>query len=82
MTLTPSVTNERRDLAARLDCILDEELQELAQVKSSTLEAWRKRGTGPPYVRLGNAFLYPRAATAAFLASRLNERTTPRRDLL
>ncbi len=82
MTLTPSVINKRRDLAARLDCILEDELQELAQVKSSTLEAWRKRGTGPPYVRLGNAFLYPCAATAAFLASRLNERTTPPRDLL
>jgi len=37
-----------RDLARSLDCIPDEDLQALANVKASTTEAWRKRGKGLP----------------------------------
>ena len=66
----PTASAQRRELARRLDCLLDEEVQELAMVTDGTLEAWRKRGIGPPYVRFGNAYLYPRSGAAAFLAAR------------
>jgi hypothetical protein len=45
-------------LAHTLDCITESELCELAKIEPSTAEAWRKRGTGPAYVRFGNSFLY------------------------
>ena len=45
ITGAPSSGNETgvRELARSLDCILDTELQALAEVKASTTEAWRKR---------------------------------------
>lgn len=66
---------EGSDLAQSLDCITDEDLQRLACVKASTTEAWRKRGTGPAYLRFGNRYLYPRKAVAKYLDSITKERT-------
>lgn len=63
-------------LAQSLDCITDEDLQSLALVKASTTEAWRKRGTGPAYILLGNRYLYPRKAVAQYLESITKERST------
>lgn len=62
------------ELAQSLDCITDEDLQNLAMVKASTTEAWRKRGTGPAYIRLGNRYLYPRKAVSKYLDSITKER--------
>ena len=63
-----------RDLARSLDCIPDEDLQALANVKASTTEAWRKRGKGPAYIVFGNAILYPREAVAEYLRTLMLER--------
>lgn len=60
-------------LAQSLDCFTDEDLQRLAGVKASTTEAWRKRGTGPAYTRLGRQFFYPREKVREFLDSRLRQ---------
>lgn len=60
-----------RELAESLDCLVEDDLELLAGVKASTSEAWRKRGTGPAFVRLGNTFLYPRSALRAFLADQV-----------
>ena len=60
-----------RELAESLDCLVEDDLELLAGVKASTSEAWRKRGTGPAFVRLGNTFLYPRSALRAFLAGQV-----------
>jgi hypothetical protein len=38
------------------------------------LEAYRKRGDGPPYVRFGARYYYPRQQLAEYLAERVNER--------
>lgn len=70
------------DLAQSLDCITDEDLQSLACVKASTTEAWRKRGTGPAYIRLGNRYLYPRKAVSKYLDSITKERTTAAKGAL
>lgn len=61
-------------LAASLDCMTEEELLLLAKIKRPTAEAWRKRGLGPAYVLLGNRFLYPKKAVAAYLATLVRER--------
>lgn len=70
-------------LAQSLDCITDEDLQELAGVKASTTEAWRKRGTGPAYILFGNQYLYPREAVAKHLRELIRERAkAPAKGLL
>lgn len=66
-----------RRLAQSMDCITSSELRALANITESTEEAWRKRGTGPDYVRIGNRVLYPRAALSAFLKARTRERPSP-----
>lgn len=72
-----------RELAESLDCIVEDDLELLAGIKPSTSEAWRKRGTGPAYVLLGNTFLYPRPALRDFIAGQVRERRTlPAKELL
>lgn len=65
-----------RNMAARLDCFLEEDFQLLAKATENTVEAWRKRGQGPAYIRLGNRYLYPLAAVAKYLESITKERTS------
>lgn len=60
-----------RLLAERLDCFTDPDLCDLAGVKETTTEAWRKRGVGPPYVMLGNRPLYPREGLKRFIQDRI-----------
>lgn len=62
-------------LVDRLDCLTEQDLQLLCDIKDGTEESWRKRGNGPPYVRAGNRYLYPRAGVAQWLAARVRERT-------
>lgn len=63
-----------RALADSLDCLLDDDVALLTGVTQGTTEAWRRRGQGPSYVMAGNRVLYPRAALAAFITSRIRER--------
>ena len=63
-----------RALADSLDCVTDEDLQLLGDLTGSTTSAWRKRGTGPEYILLGNRALYPRKPLAAFLEARRRKR--------
>jgi hypothetical protein len=63
-----------RLIAESLDCLLDEDLQLLADVKDTTTKAWRKRGIGPSYILIGNRPLYPRKDFARFLETRKRER--------
>lgn len=71
-----------QEIADRLDCVTEEDLCLLAHAKLSTLEAWRKRGQGPSYIRIGNRVLYPRKAIAAHLETLTRERASPRKGLL
>jgi hypothetical protein len=57
----------QRALAERLDCIIEDDLATLANVLPSTVIDWRRRGAGPPYVKLGNTVLYPCIHLAAYL---------------
>ena len=63
-----------RQMAEKLDCFVEEDFQLLAKATGNTVEAWRKRGQGPGYIRLGNRYLYPRKAVAQYLESITKER--------
>jgi hypothetical protein len=72
-----------RALAQSVDCITEEDLILLTKTKPSTPENWRKRGIGPAYVLIGNRYLYPRAAVAAYVMANVRERVKrPAKDLL
>lgn len=68
--------SKRAELARTLDYITSEELRSLAGINEATEVAWRKRGIGPRYARLGTLYYYPREAVAEFLRGRIHERKT------
>lgn len=67
---TENQLDRLRILADKLDYLLETDLMLLAKATAGTVEAWRKRGTGPAYVLIGNRYLYPRKAVMQFLAER------------
>ena len=72
-----------RHMAERLDCLIEEDFQLLANATPKTVEAWRKRGLGPSYIRLGKSYLYPIKGLAEHLESLTKTRTaTPARGTL
>lgn len=66
-----------REMADKLDCLTEEDFCLLANATPLTVETWRKRGTGPAYVRLGRRYLYPRKALAKHLESLTKVRSEP-----
>jgi len=72
--IPPTGIDRIREIAESLDCFIEEDFQALADVKPGTAEAWRKRGQGPAYIRLGNRVLYERAAVRDFLRTLVRER--------
>lgn len=58
-----------RQMAERLDCMPEEDFRLLAGATAGTVEAWRKRGQGPAYIRLGNRYFYPFNAVAEYMES-------------
>lgn len=65
-------------MAEALNCLLEEDFRLLAGATQGTIEAWRKRGQGPSYIRLGNRVLYPREAVAEHLRLLVRERSPSR----
>ena len=65
-----------RELARSLGCITDSEFRALANITESTEEAWRKRGTGPSFIRLGKSYLYPLKGLSEHLESLTKTRTS------
>lgn len=85
--MNDKVSNEEatlRELARSLDCFTESELQTLSDATPNTVEAWRKRRTGPPYILFGRRYLYPRKAVADFLHAKVREsgRGTPAKGVL
>ena len=78
-TLQPAAENQLdrlRTLADKLDCLTETEIMLLGKLSQSTVEAWRKRGTGPAYILLGNRYLYPRKAVQKYLEGITRERNS------
>jgi hypothetical protein len=65
-----------RELAQSLRALADEDFALLGDVKLSTTEAWRKRGVGPSYVRVGNRYFYPLAAVQSWMDAKTRERSS------
>jgi len=63
-----------RRMADSLGCLVEDDFRLLAGATRGTVEAWRKRGQGPAYIRLGNRVLYPRDAVSDYLRSLVRER--------
>ena len=55
------------ELAAHVDCMTEAQVSYLSGVKPGTLLSWRKRGEGPPWVRLGLEVLYPKSTLREYL---------------
>lgn len=62
------------EIVDKLDCFTEQDMQQLTGAKRDTLSQWRRDQEGPSFIRAGTRFLYPRAAVAAWLASRVQER--------
>ena len=78
-TLQPASENQLdrlRTLADKLDCLTETDIMLLGKLSQSTVEAWRKRGTGPAYILLGNRYLYPRKAVQKYLEGITRERNS------
>ena len=56
--LTP-LEQRRRQQAERLGCFTELEIAELTGYTLGTLETYRRRGTGLPWLRVGPEVLYP-----------------------
>ncbi|MGF6526038.1 helix-turn-helix transcriptional regulator [Variovorax sp. PvP013] len=75
MSTTPPPLSEKEmdrlsEMATRLDCLTEHDLMLLAGITPATAEAWRRRGTGPGYVLVGNRYFYPRKSVAAYMENR------------
>ena len=78
-TIHPAAENQLdrlRNIADKLDCLTETDIMLLGKLSQSTVEAWRKRGTGPAYILLGNRYLYPRKAVAKYLEGITRERNS------
>lgn len=65
-------------LAREVGCLTENAMGTLARVKPETLEAWRKRGIGPPYARVGKVPLYPIEDVRRWISERVRARGTVR----
>ena len=78
-TIQPAAENQLdrlRAIADKLDCLTETDIMLLGKLSQSTVEAWRKRGTGPAYILLGNRYLYPRQAVQKYLEGITRERNS------
>ena len=71
-----------RELAHSLDCLVPSEVETLTGWAGSTLEAYRKRGKGPAFIKAGKHYLYPRSAIATFLANNMRDRVCMAKGML
>lgn len=70
----PEDVSQLRALAESMDCFTEEQHLLMTGYSPETAKTKRKRGEGPPYIRLGKHYFYPRQAYREYMASRLRER--------
>jgi len=58
-----------------------EETARFLRVKQQTLEAWRLRGTGPAFLKLGRRVVYRREALERFMAERERRSTSDAQEI-
>lgn len=57
-----------------------EEAARFLRLQKQTLEAWRLRGTGPAFLKLGRRVVYRREALERFMAERERRSTSDAQD--
>lgn len=82
METDPQEMERVRQMAERLDCLTEEDFRLLAGATPGTVEAWRRRHTGPPHIRFGNRVFYPRKGIAKYFDSVTRESTPLGKALL
>jgi hypothetical protein len=81
--LSTTDEQELRRLAEQLDCFTEDQHGLLSGWSEETRRAKRKRGEGPPYIRHGRHYFYPRGPYAEYLKNRVRSRVeTPAKSLL
>jgi len=70
----PDDKERLRQLAQALDCLTEEEHLLLTGWAPETAKAKRKRGEGPPYIRHGLHYFYPRRQYAEYMGEHVRER--------
>ena len=63
-------------MSEKEELILTSEAAELLKLATGTLQNWRTRGGGPPYIRIGGRIVYDREATLAWARSKTRTATT------
>lgn len=76
MHTDPATSPSVADLARLVNCFDEHSVATLAGVKTTTLDAWRKRGKGPEYILLGRNYLYPIAAVQKYISNLVRTRTS------
>ena len=66
-----------RELADSLGFVSEADLLLMSQWSPETAAAKRRRGEGPPYVRFGCQYYYPKSQLAHYLRTRVRERVEP-----
>lgn len=61
---------ELEKIAAEFDCLTEAQYLEISGYTPGTAAAMRKRRQGPPFVRLGKAYFYPKRGLMVFMEGR------------
>lgn len=80
-TETTTDRDHLRELAQALGCFTEDEHLLLCGWTEKTNESKRKRGEGPPYIRHGLHYFYPRKPYAEYLHAKLRERSSAKDQL-
>jgi predicted site-specific integrase-resolvase len=59
-----------RAMVERLGFLTEEDFRVLAGVNAATVAAWRHRGQGPAFVRVGRRVFFPQSAVAAYMTEK------------
>lgn len=74
--MLPAPAPKQEPVAAQKDLLNTVEAAEVLAMKPSTLEIWRCRGGGPPFVKLGHACRYRREALEGWIEERRKSNTS------
>lgn len=62
-----------------MDFMTTKELAELLRIPAGSLNNWRTRGGGPPFLKFGQRVLYPREEVMKFIKENVHENTAQAR---
>lgn len=73
MTSAAELLDMQKVIVQQMGFLTEEDMTGVFKVTRTTLENWRRHGTGPIYAHVGNQFFYPIQAVSEFLTGRLRK---------